>query len=59
MSTLAIKKGDLIQHATKGLCRFDRWKACNVMVFETVAGGEEVKLPEHKFNEMHALARSG
>src|SRR5262249_53864306 len=45
----------LIQHATKGLCRFDRWKAFNVLVFHTVDGGGEVKLPEHKFCEMHAL----
>lgn len=55
MSTLHLKKGDLIQHAAKGLIRFDCWKAANVMVFHTVTGGDEVKLPEHKFCEMHAL----
>jgi putative transposase len=55
MSTIDIKKGDLIQHHPKGLCRFDRWMAFNVMVFETVAGGVQIKLPEHKFCEMHAL----
>jgi putative transposase len=54
MSSLAIKKGDLIQHP-KGLCRFDRWKAFNVLIFHTVEGGAEVKLLEHKFCEMHAL----
>jgi putative transposase len=54
MASLDIKKGALIQHP-KGLCRFVRWKAFNVLVFETEHGGEEVKLPEHKFNEMHAL----
>ncbi len=55
MSSLDIKKGDLIQHPTKGLCRFDRWMAFNVLVFRTEIGGDEVKLPEHKFCEMHAL----
>ncbi|MDH2386398.1 transposase family protein [Bradyrhizobium sp. CER78] len=55
MSSLDIKKGTLIHHQSKGLCRFVRWKAFNVMVFETVAGRDEVKLPEHKFCEMHAL----
>ncbi|UFW48190.1 MULTISPECIES: DDE-type integrase/transposase/recombinase [Bradyrhizobium] len=56
MPTIDIKKGDLIQHFEKGLCSFDRWKAFNVMCFEKVGGGE-VKLPEHKFNELHALRK--
>lgn len=57
MSSLAIKKGELFQHFEKGLLRFDGWKAFNVMVFKKVADGDEVKVPEHKFNEMHALGR--
>lgn len=57
MSSLDIKKGALIQHFEKGLCRFDRWKAFNVMVFESVAGGDQIKLPEHKFCELHALRK--
>ena len=57
MSSLDIKKGQLIQHFEKGLCRFDRWKAFNVLVFHTVDGGGEVKLPEHTFGELHALRK--
>jgi putative transposase len=57
MSSLDIKKGQLIQHFEKGLCRFDRWKAFNVLVFHTVDGGGEVKLPEHAFCELHALRK--
>ena len=57
MSSLDIKKGELFQHFEKGLCRFDRWKAFNVMVFHTVDGGGEVKLPEHTFCELHALRK--
>lgn len=57
MSSLDIKKGELFQHFEKGLCRFDRWKAFNVLVFHTVDGGGEVKLPEHTFCELHALRK--
>jgi putative transposase len=57
MSSLDIKKGQMIQHFEKGLCRFDRWKAFNVLVFHTVDGGDEVKLPEHTFCELHALRK--
>jgi putative transposase len=52
MSSLDIRKGDLIQHP-KGLIRFDHWADHNVMHFTPVAGGKEIKLPEHKFIEMH------
>lgn len=55
MSSLDLKKGELFQHAEKGPIRFDRWKAHNVMRFEKVADGDEVKILEHKFLEMHAL----
>src|ERR1700730_12042423 len=57
MSSLDIKKGQMIQHFEKGLCRFDRWKAFNVLGFPTVDGGDEVKLPEHTFRELHALRK--
>lgn len=57
MSSLDIKKGQLIQHFEKGICRFDRWNAFNVLVFQKVHGGGEVKLPEHTFCELHALRK--
>jgi putative transposase len=57
MSTLDFKKGELFQHFEKGLCRFDRWKAFNVMVFHAVDGGGEVKLQEHVFHELHAVRK--
>jgi putative transposase len=55
VSTIAINKGDLIQHP-KGLCRFMEWDNYNVMVFKPLAGGKEIRLPEHQFVTMHGHA---
>jgi len=52
MSTIDVKKGDLFQHPTKGLIRFDRWENHNVMMFKP-SGAKEFPLLEHKFVEMH------
>lgn len=57
MSSLDIKKGELFQHSEKGLIRFDRWHAYNVMCFEAETDGTPVKIPEHKFLELHALRK--
>ncbi|GAB9109861.1 hypothetical protein [Bradyrhizobium diazoefficiens] len=54
MSSLDIKNGELFQHAEKGLIRFDRWRAYNVMCFEKETDGTPVKIPEHIFNELLA-----
>jgi putative transposase len=52
MSTIDIKKGDLIQHHKKGLARFDEWDDHNVMVFKPLAGGKKLPIPEHQFIAM-------
>ncbi|QAU48848.1 integrase catalytic domain-containing protein [Bradyrhizobium guangzhouense] len=57
MSSLDIRKGELFHHAEKGLIRFDRWRAYNVMCFEEETDGTPVKIPEHKFLELHTLRK--
>ncbi len=54
---LEIKRGALFQHFEAGLIRFDRWISFDIMVFVTVASGQVIKLPEHKFDELHARRR--
>src|ERR1700743_3110133 len=52
MSTIDIKKGGLIQHQKKGLARFAEWGDHNVMIFNPLAGGKELRIPEHQFIAM-------